>query len=133
MGLFQQILEYTGDRVECSTTQLNSNSSVYLSGCTVGRRSVDGYTYGKEETITYKAYEVGDEVTYNNVDYYVIKNSSVKESEVTLLKAEPLTVAEVNLYGGVGTDHNHVNLYSCYESETCYHTAYNINGYGALA
>ena len=42
---------------------------------------------------------IGDEVTYNNVDYYVIKDSSAAEENVTMLKAEPLTVAEVNEYG----------------------------------
>jgi len=87
-------IEYTGDQVVCETTQLNSDSSVYLAGCTVFGRSVD-YAYGKEETVTYDAYEVGDEVTYNNVDYYVIKDSGTSEANVTLLKATPLTTAEV--------------------------------------
>ena len=67
----QLTIEYSGDEVACSTTQLNSDSSVYLAGCTVGGRSVE-YTYGKEESIVYNAYEVGDEVTYNNVDYHVL-------------------------------------------------------------
>jgi type II secretory pathway pseudopilin PulG len=107
----QLTIEYSGDEVVCTTIQLKSDSSIYLAGCTVGGRSVDGYTYGKEETVTYDAYEVGDEVTYNNVDYYVIKDSSASEESVTLLKAEPLTVAEVNQYGGVGTTNNHVNMY----------------------
>ena len=46
-----------------------------------------------ELTIEYS----GDEVTYNNVDYYVIKDSDPNESTVTLLKVELLTVAEVNV------------------------------------
>ena len=41
-------------------TQLNSDSSVYLAGCKVGGRSVEGYTYGKgggeEPTPTYTSY-----------------------------------------------------------------------------
>ena len=45
-----------------------------------------------ELTIEYS----GDEVTYNNVDYYVIKDSDPNESTVTLLKVEPLTVAELS-------------------------------------
>ena len=45
----QLTIEYSGDEVVCSTTQLNGDSSVYLTGCTVGGRSVD-YAYGKEET-----------------------------------------------------------------------------------
>lgn len=90
-------IEYSGDQVVCSTTQLNGDSSVYLSGCTVGGRSVD-YTYGKEETVTYDAYEVGDQVTYNNVDYYVIADSNQNDSTVTLLKAEPITSNEISPY-----------------------------------
>ena len=92
----QLAIEYSGDRVVCSTTQINSDSSIYLSGCTVEGRSVD-YTYGKEEIITYDVYSVGDEITYNNINYYVIKDSDASYSTVTLLKAEPLTVAEVNV------------------------------------
>ena len=124
----QLTIEYSGDEVVCSTTQLNDDSSVYLAGCTVARRNVDGYTYGTDNSPSYDAYSVGDEVTYNNVDYYVIKESGAKESTVTLLKAEPLTVDEVNLYGGVGTSNNHVNRYF-YASKD---TAYNMNGYGGM-
>ena len=117
-------IEYTGDKVVCSTTQLNSDSSVYLAECTVNNRAVTGYTYGKEEAIpvVYETYEVGDEITYNNVDYYVIKNSSASEPNVTLLKAEPLTVEEVNLYGA-----NHINKYAVNVG-----TASNQNGYGGI-
>ena len=32
----QLTIEYSGDEVVCSTTQLNGDSSVYLAGCTVG-------------------------------------------------------------------------------------------------
>ena len=93
----QLTVEYKGDEVVCTTTQIKNDSSVYLAGCTVGGRNVDGYAYGKEEAPTYQAYSVGDEVSYNNVDYYVIKDSDITEDSVTLLKAEPLTVAEVNV------------------------------------
>ena len=127
-------IEYSGDRVVCSTTQLNSDSSVYLADCTVGNRAVAGYIYGKEEVITYKAYEIGDEVTYNNVNYYVIANSDATESSVTLLKAEPLTTEEVNTYGGVGTANNHVNMYvTSNTSDSYYQQAYDHNGYGGMA
>ena len=90
-------IEYSGDEVICSTTNLNSDSSVYLAGCTVGGRSVEGYAYGKEEAgPTYTAYNVGDHVSYNGVDYYVLKDSSSNDYTVTLLKAEPLTKLEVD-------------------------------------
>lgn len=45
----QLTIEYIGNHVACSTTQLNSDSSVYLSGCTVGGRSVD-YEYGTDKS-----------------------------------------------------------------------------------
>ena len=124
----QLTIEYSGDEVVCSTTQINPDSSVYLEECTVGGRSVDGYTYGTDNSPTYQAYSIGDEVTYNNVDYYVIKDSGIKESTVTLLKAEPLTVAEVNQYG-VG----HVNMYATTNTtDPYYQKACDINGYGGM-
>ena len=122
----QLTIEYSGDEVVCTTTNLNSDSSVYLAGCTVGGRSVEGYTYGKEESVpapTYTAYYIGDTVTYNNVNYYVIKDSDSTEESVTLLKAEPLSVEEVNTYGA-----GHVNRYISNPSGT----AYDRNGYGGM-
>ena len=114
----QLTIEYSGDEVVCTTTQLNNDSSVYLAGCTVAGRSVEGYTYGKEESVptpSYTAYEVGDEVTYNNINYYVIKDSSASEESVTLLKAEPLSYEEVQTYSnGTGAQ------------------TYNNNGYGGM-
>ena len=128
-SISQLTIEYSGDEVVCSTTQLKSDSSIYLAGCTVGGRSVEGYTYGKEEaTPTYTAYSVGDEVSYNNVAYRVIKASGADESTVTLLKATPLTVAEVNQYGA-----GHVNMYACQSSDSsCYQTAYDYNSDGTV-
>ena len=122
----QLTIEYSGSQVVCETTQINTDSSVYLAGCTVGGRSVENYTYGSDKSPTYTAYTVGDQVTYNNVNYYVIKDSGAKESTVTLLKAEPLSVAEVNQYGA-----GHVNM-NVPSSESYYQTAYNQNGYGGM-
>ena len=120
-------IEYRGDEVICSITQLNSDFSVYLSGCTVGGRNVE-YIYGKEEVITYATYSVGDEVSYNNVDYYVIANSGTNEANVTLLKKTPLTTSEVNTYGGVETTNNHVNMYVTEDTSASYYQqALNIN------
>ena len=91
----QIAIEYSGDEVVCTTTNLNADSSIYLAGCTVGGRSVDGYTYGKEDVITYD-YRIGDEVTYNGVTYYVIEDSDTTNDTVKLLKENPLTVKEIN-------------------------------------
>ena len=73
-----------------------------------------------ELTIEYS----GDEVSYNNVDYYVIADSDETESTVKLLKAEPLTVDEVNQFGA-----GHVNKYTTFSIGT----AANKNGYGSMA
>ena len=92
-------VEYSGDEVVCSTTQINTDSSVYLANCTVGGRNVDGYTYGKEETTpapSYTAYQVGDHVSYNGVTYYVIEESDTTNDTVKLLKENPLTKTEMD-------------------------------------
>ena len=95
----QLTVEYKGDEVVCTTTQIKSDSSVYLAGCTVGGRSVEGYTYGKEETTpapSYTAYSVGDHVSYNGVTYYVIEDSDTTNDTVKLLKETPLTKTEMD-------------------------------------
>ena len=108
----QLTIEYSGDEVVCSTTNLNADSSIYLAGCTVGGRSVEGYTYGKEEntpTPTYTAYSVGDHVSYNGVTYYVIEGSDTTNDTVKLLKENPLTKTEMdnlNLTGITITESN---------------------------
>ena len=121
----QLTIEYSGDRVECQTTKLNSDSSVYLASCTVAGRTVENYTYGKEETVTYDAYEVGDEVTYNNVNYRVIKDSNASDSSVTLLKAEPIKSTEISSYltstevaSKVNTSGTYAKM-AYYSSENC--------------
>ena len=128
-SISQLTIEYSGDEVVCTTTQLKNDSSVYLAGCTVGGREVKDYTYGEEEAApTYTAYKVGDEVKYNNVDYYVIKNSGVNEEEVQLLKKDPLTVAQVNQYGA-----GHVNMYVTRNTSVSYYQqAYDINYNGTV-
>ena len=112
----QLTIEYSGNEVVCSTTQLNSDSSVYLTGCTVGGRTVD-YAYGSDKTPpapTYTAYSVGDHVSYNGITYYVIENSDTMNDTVKLLKETPflkteidnlnltdITIREENSYGTV--------------------------------
>ena len=130
-------IEYSGDRVVCETAGLQpDDTSVYLANCKVNGRSVTGYTYGRvgAPIETYRAYNIGEEVTYNNVNYYVIANSDETESSVTLLKAEPLTTEEVNTYGGVGTANNHVNMYITTNTNSSYYQqAHDNNGYGGMA
>ncbi len=75
------------------------------------------------------AYHVGDEIQVNGIDFYVIADSGATQDYVVALKKEPLTVAEVNLYGGVGTENNHVNRYT----QSSVGTASNNAGYGGVA
>ncbi len=89
-------IEYSGNEVVCTTTQINADSSVYLAGCTVNGRSVENYTYGKYETPTYTAYHVGDHVSYNGITYYVIEDSDTTNNTVKLLKENPLTKTEMD-------------------------------------
>lgn len=92
---------------------------------------------GIERINAYTEYKIGDVVSYNGIDFYIIKNSDSNDNSVTMLKAEPLTIAEVNQYGGVGTTNNHVNKNACQSSNTsCYQTASNVygnSGYGGMA
>lgn len=122
-----------GKKVQCDV-RINYDGSVYLTDCSVGKNKIkdeteDGYYhYGSFK------YGVGDKITYKDNDYYVIKNSDENDSTVTMLKAEPLTVDEVNMYGGVGTDNNYVNVETTtYPTADYYKVAYNVNGYGGMA
>ena len=131
-------VEYSGNEVVCKTKKLNEDGSIYLSGCSVNGHEVkdskteDGwYHYGKSSNkdVIYQAYNIGDVVTYNGMNFYVIEASDENSDRVTMLKAEPLTTAEVNTYGGVGTNNNHVNRYTSNSPGT----AYDNNGYGGIA
>ena len=81
----------------------------------------------------YAEYKIGDEITYNDIKFYVIKDSGSDDDTVTMLKAEPLAVDEVNKYGGVGTANNHVN--TCVgEHLPVYQKSYDDgSGYGGMA
>ena len=121
-------IEYSGDEVICSTTDLNSDSTIYLTGCTVAGRTVD-YEYRTlrrtPQAVTYDAYEIGDEVSYNNVDYYVIADSDATEANVTLLKAEPLTASEITTYSaGTGAPTNGSGGMQYHASSSTYSTSY---------
>ena len=124
----QLTIEYSGDEVVCSTTQINTDSSVYLAGCTVGGRSVENYTYGKEETTptpSYTAYSVGDHVSYNGVTYYVIEDSDTTNDTVKLLKENPLTKTEMDNLNLTGISISEQNGYGRvqYGSSTDYSTS----------
>ena len=112
-------IDYIGKEVSCDVT-INYDGTIYLENCTVTGNPVENYTYGE---IKNPPYSVGDQVTYNNVDYYVIEDSAATKSTVKLLKVEPLTVAEVNQYGS-----GHVNMHT----DQSQGEAYDKKGYGGM-
>ena len=128
---FKDKVEYKG-KVECqwgeNLSSISQAGEITLHGCKVNNKtnSIYGYVNGKvveEKEIVYKEYNVGDEITYKGMKFYVIAPSDTKQDYVTLLKETPLTVDEVNTYG-VG----HVNRYT----QNSVGTAYNQNGYGGM-
>lgn len=84
------------------------------------------YKYEINDTAKYCPVEfvIGDTVNLFGDDYYAIEDSDKSKNYVTLLKADPLTVEEVNKYG-----EGHINNYAQFSINT----AYNINGYGGVA
>ena len=57
-------------------------------------------------------YKIGNEVEYNNVKFYVIKDSSTLDDSVTMLKKEPLTYEEIQSYSsGTGAQISNQNGY----------------------
>ena len=121
-------VEYSGNEVVCSTTQINTDSSVYLAGCTVAGRSVEGYEYGKGGTTptpSYTSYQAGDHVSYNGVTYYVIEDSDTTNDTVKLLKENALTKTEMDNLNLTGISIEEQNGYGKvqYGSSTDYSTS----------
>lgn len=142
----KDLIKYSGDTVTCDEDKIILiNDKIELYNCYVGdetkQKSKHKYNYidGKLEEVvnekqddkTYKEYSIGDEPIQdktNGEDYYVIANSDSTQDYVVALKAEPLTVDEVNTYGN-----GHVNIYNTRSGDSDYHQAYNSNGYGGMA
>ena len=61
------------------------------------------------EVINTKVYHVGDKVTVNNEDYWVIAYSGTGQDYVVALKVNLLTASEVNQYGIDENEINHIN------------------------
>ena len=94
---------------------------------TADKRSIAAYESDKtpQEPVipTYTAYSVGDSVTYNNINYYVIKDSGSNEESVTLLKAEPLTAEEITDYKP-SESQSYGNGMKYHSSSSTYSTSY---------
>ena len=98
--------------VRCDV-KINYEGSVYLTKCSVNEDEiVDENTKDNYYHYGTKKYGIGDEVEYNGIEFYVIKNSNDDSDSVTMLKKTILSANEINLYGGSGTENNHVNKYT---------------------
>ena len=104
-------VEYKG-KVECqwgeNLSSISATGEITLHGCKVNNKtnSIYGYVKGKvteEKEIVYKEYNIGDEITYKGMNFYVIAPSDTKQDYVTLLKDEPLTSQETTAYGSTST------------------------------
>ena len=77
---------------------------------------------------SYKSYSIGELVNYNNTNYCVISNSSIKQDYVTVIKQEPLTYDELVTYNNGhdierdNTDNN-IGIMSYYKSDDCYYNS----------
>ena len=109
-------IQYTGPEVKCSIMELNPDSSVYLSECSVNNKIVENYSYGKDALPSYAEYSFGEIINYKGVSFHVVRDSSSKKPYVVLLKDTPLTYDEVNELKGDSA-----------------FSVYNRNGYGGIS
>jgi len=72
----------------------------------------------------YTEYKIGDKVTYNDIDFYVIKDSSSKDDIVSMLKAEPLSAKEISTYSAGTGALTHINGGMQYGPTSDYSTSY---------
>lgn len=86
------------------------------------KESIKKETLQEIKTIDSKVFKIGDILEYNGIKFYAIENSDESKKTVALLKAEPLTVDEVNKYGK-----GYIN------KDTENKEAMDINGYGSVA
>ena len=87
-------IDYTGKSVSCDVT-INYDGSIYLESCSVDGSLVENHTYGEK---SYTVYNIGDEITYKGMEFYVIENSDETNPNVLLLKSELLTYSELQEY-----------------------------------
>ena len=72
-------------------------------------------------------YEIGDEITYDDETYYVIRNSDSTVDYVVALKDTPLTAQQVNTYGDESVYVSEDGEYLYYKNETCFAPGWDDN------
>ena len=114
----EKYIEYEGTEVFCPNIKLE-NGVIIFGVCEIKK---------EKNSIILKTYNIGDVVTYNGIEFYVIKDSDSASNSVTMLKAEPLTTDEVNKYGK-----GYINLYASSPDTDYYQQASNEYGYGGIS
>lgn len=80
------------------------------------RAAIRPMIYLKKEVLgTQEIYNIGDEVEYKGIKFYVVRNSSSSDSYLILLKDTPLSNGQINTYSGISMDNN----ISFYTSSDC--------------
>lgn len=112
-SIFDLEVNKSGLNVNCARTKINSDQSVYLSECSLGdvtlsdKNNKDGYYHYGEA-----AYLVGDIVTYNGIDFYVIEKADDTNDTVHLLKAEAIKQGEIKDYLSSTEIEEYIDIYA---------------------
>lgn len=69
------------------------------------------FLFANNHVLAYETYQSGDKIRYKNEDYYVIRPSDADTNYITVLKANALTVDEINKYGRNQSGKLFVNQY----------------------
>lgn len=91
-------IKYSGKKVLCDVVNLNENGTVYVNKCKIDGdyveddKSSDGYYH--RGNLIYD-YDLWDIVSYNNIDFYVIKPSAKSDTSLVLLKKDAIQTDEV--------------------------------------
>jgi len=98
-------IEYKGNKVECETTEINKDGTIYLAGCKINGIEVE-YTYGKEQeevtnqicTLvegTSKTIGAKYTCTLDDVRTFFVLENNESSNDITLLMDRNYTDAEV--------------------------------------
>ena len=93
-------IDVSNDNVTCDFNKsiIDENGKLVLKKC-VANGDKQKYRYFDRKVTKEYEYDIGDEVIIKGEKYYVIEDSPDNKNYVVALKAEPLTIQEVNKYG----------------------------------
>jgi len=110
----KEYIEYKGNKVECETTEINEDGTIYLDKCKIDDKEVE-YTYGKKESKSIVVYR-------NSMDTIKI-GDIINPNDTTKFTTEPTILGKNNYLKHAVDENNQVTeSYACaiYNSkETC--------------